>query len=145
MNLNLINILETKLRIPCNSLTDKEISVIHQMIREHPRNFSKIEFGIEKIIADDKVNIKGIQEFIPLICMLFSNPIYENVTRIEFLNIIQFIMEVILDSGYINIPEGDISSAKVAVKKTIRLLIRTDERTLIFWLKSLFSCSPFKK
>jgi hypothetical protein len=51
MHLNLIYILEEKLRISSKSLTDDEARVIHLMISEHPENVSKIEHEILKIIA----------------------------------------------------------------------------------------------
>jgi hypothetical protein len=149
MQLNLIDLLEEKLRIPSKTLTDDEARVIHLMISEHPQNFSKIEREIRNIIADKKVDIKDIQEFVPLICMLFTNPMYKNVHRVEFLNIIQFILDVILDSGYIDLPAGEVCNVKIALKRTIQLLIRAEKFSFYKWFKSLlptslFSCSCFK-
>ena len=77
MQLNLIYVLEEKLRFPSKTLADDEARVIHLMISKHPENFRKIEREILKIIADKKVDIKDIQEFVPLICMLFTNPMYK--------------------------------------------------------------------
>jgi hypothetical protein len=149
MQLNLIYLLEEKLRFPSKTLTDDEARVIRLMISKHPENFRKIEREILKIIADKKVDIKDIQEFVPLICMLFTNPIYKNVHRVEFLNIIQFIIDVILDSSYIDLPAGEICNVKIALKRTIQLLIRAEKFSFYKWFKSLlpkslFSCSCFK-
>jgi hypothetical protein len=154
MQLNLIVLLEEKLRIPSKTLTENEIEVILIMMSNQPENFRKIECDILKITADKKVDIKDIQEFVPLICMLFTNPMYKNVHGVEFLNIIQFIIDVILDSGYIDLPAGEICNVKIALKRTIQLLIRAEKFSFYKWFKSLlpksllpkslFSCSCFK-
>jgi hypothetical protein len=76
------------------------------MIREHPRNFSKIERFVEQIKAVDKIDVKDIPQIVSIICILFHNPKYKNVTRKEYLNIIRFIMGIILDSGFLQISES---------------------------------------
>jgi hypothetical protein len=142
MSLNLVATLKEKmLSEKCFILIDDEESILRMMIREHPRNFSKIERFIIQIKADDKVDVKYIPQIVSIICILFSNPKYKNVTRKEYLNIIRFIMGIILDSGFLQISESDLCNVKRVAGTSIELLIKTDVLSCYSRFKSLFSCS----
>jgi hypothetical protein len=110
----------------CFILTDDEKSILRMMIREHPRNFSKIEKFIEQIKANDKIDAKDIPQIVSIICILFSNPKYKNITRKDHLNIIRFIMGIVLDSGFLQISENDLCNVKRVSGTSIELPIKTD-------------------
>jgi hypothetical protein len=52
-------------------MTDDEQSILRMMIREHPRDFSKIEGFIEQIKADGKIDVKDMPQIVKIICILF--------------------------------------------------------------------------
>jgi len=107
-------------------LNTNEILYLHRVINDHPEIFQQISANIEAILSDNKIDLHDIPQIILLLSTAYNSiPINQYFMNIDIVNIIQYTIDSILDSGIIILPQIELTIIKQVVDSSIQLLRMT--------------------
>lgn len=108
-----------------NSLNKLEKNVIFDLLENSPEIFKQMDNAIYEILKDGKIDMHDIPQIIFIIVDILKN---HEIVKVVFehdnyLNVIQFIINAILDSGVLPIPQLETDVAKKIIDSSLNLLI----------------------
>ncbi len=125
----------TEFNLNSLKLSKEEIDYIKLLLSDSPELFKKIEDNINIIIKDDKLDIHDIPQLILLITSVVKID-YKNMNKkIDIINVIEYIINTIIESGILPLPQCDVPVVKNIIFSSLELL-----RTNTNIKKSFFNC-----
>lgn len=116
----LVNMNKSNLSVQLN---ENEIDFLKELIMNHPETFQEINENLNSILADKKIDIQDIPQIILLISNAYHsisiNNIFENV---DIINVIQYTIDSMIDSGIIPLPQIELTIIKQVIDSSIKLL-----------------------
>lgn len=103
-------------------LSDQEIEYVRYLLSDNPEIFQKIQSAIEEIMKDGQIDLHDL----PQIVVLVSNIMHVNFIsvskKVDILNVIEYIMDTIIESGFLPIPAVELPILERIVNSSITLL-----------------------
>ena len=104
-------------------LNTQEMDYIKNLTKNNPEIFTDIENTINDIMSDGKIDLHDIPKFILLISQIFKSHAIENaVKNIDIIAVIRFIVDSMLDSGLLPLPNIEIQLIKKIADSSLDLL-----------------------
>jgi hypothetical protein len=105
------------------TLNNDEIIYLQTLLANNPEVFNKISENIKKIAADNKLDLHDIPQIILLISNLFNTNLIKHIlVNIDIINIIQFTIDILLESGLLSFPELELTIINYVIISSLTLL-----------------------
>ena len=109
-------------------LNDNEKAYLKELLYEHPEVFDKIIKSFDVILSDRNIDLHDIPQIILLISNIYNSNLLEKMLeKVDMVNIVQFTIDSILDSGLLQFPGIEISIIKKILNSSISLLLKKEE------------------
>lgn len=121
----IIKLLEERVDNPCFTvhLNKNELDYLAQLVKTNPVIFHDIHEEVTKILQDGVLNIHDIPEIVALVTNIFHIHFVENyIDDFGVINIVQFILDIMLDTGVFHIADIEIEILKKVIKTSLVLL-----------------------
>jgi hypothetical protein len=120
MPINVSEIVLNSLQNPSTVLADKEKVFLKYLLNDSPESLQKIDAAIDEIMSDGKIDFHDIPQIIFVISNIVKNSKIK--TSADMVSIVQFIIDSILDSGLLPIPNFEVEILKKVVDSSMGLL-----------------------
>jgi hypothetical protein len=104
----------------------EEINYIRSIFLHYPETGYKINKILDDIVTDGKLDLQDIPNIVLLVTEIYKSHIIENeIQHVTILNLVQFTMNTLLNSGLLPLPNMEIEIIKKLADLSITLL-KTD-------------------
>jgi hypothetical protein len=121
--MNLIEILKNEITKPDILLSNNDKLLLQKTLLKNPSVFINIDQGINEIMKDGKISPHEIPQIIGIITDLIS---------INNVDIIRFIIQSILSSKYLSLPEKELFMINKVINSSIKLLATNTKNKRFF-------------
>jgi hypothetical protein len=121
---SLVTLLQTKMKIPSYHLTEEQQSWISLLLKNSPQSFTKIDTDVTSIVASGSLGVHSIPQLVQLCADVINQASIQqgmsNAVNIYIL--IKFILDVLLDSSLIPLPDVEKNTIQILVDVSLGLL-----------------------
>lgn len=105
------------------NLNEHEINYIKNLTKNNPEIFTDVQKTIDDIMSDGKIDLHDLPKIILLISQIVKSHVIENaVKNIDIISVIRFVMDSLLDSGLLPLPNIELQLIKKIVDSSLDLL-----------------------
>ena len=104
-------------------ITDQEKDFVQKLAKNNPEIFGEIQKTINDIMSDGKIDLHDVPKIVLLVSQIMKNHVIENaVKHIKIVSVVRFIIDSLLDSGFLPLPNIEIQIIKKIVDSSLDLL-----------------------
>lgn len=103
-------------------LNDQEVEYIRYLLSDNPEVFQKIQLAIEEIMKDGQIDLHDLPEIVVLVSNVMHVNFISVSKKVDILNVIEYIIDTIIESGFLPLPSVELPILERIVNSSITLL-----------------------
>ena len=109
------------IELPVN-LSPVEIKFLQALINSNPEMFETIATSVGNIVKNEQISLHDIPHIIIALSNIYKSHFPTKITGVDLINVVQYTIDCILDSGLIPLPDIEQHIIKSVVDASINLL-----------------------